>query len=29
MNIFEKTDFTGDKPSVVSIKNLKKSTFLP
>ena len=24
MNIFEKTDFTGDKPSVVSIKKTEK-----
>ncbi len=24
MNIFEKTDFTGDKPSVVSIKKTDK-----
>ena len=24
MNIFEKTDFTGDKPSVVSIKKSEK-----
>ena len=27
MNIFEKTDFTGDKPSVVSIKKRKSQPF--
>ena len=29
MNIFEKTDFTGDKPSVVSIKKSEKVNLLP